>query len=116
MSTMRRARPIRPARWLPETQTGWSILAFFALGFPIVLGDTMIVASHRSKTPALEILGGLLMATGPLSAIALMIVGRRAAKRASQRPGLCVTCGYNLTGNQSGICPECGKPIKHPEP
>lgn len=21
---------------------------------------------------------------------------------------LCKTCGYNLTGNQSGICPECG--------
>ena len=24
------------------------------------------------------------------------------------RRGLCVTCGYNLTGNVSGICPECG--------
>lgn len=22
--------------------------------------------------------------------------------------GLCVRCGYNLTGNVSGICPECG--------
>ncbi|MCG8403573.1 MAG: hypothetical protein MI923_00100 [Phycisphaerales bacterium] len=25
--------------------------------------------------------------------------------------GLCATCGYNLTGNASGICPECGTPI-----
>ena len=24
---------------------------------------------------------------------------------------LCHTCGYNLTGNVSGICPECGTPI-----
>jgi hypothetical protein len=24
------------------------------------------------------------------------------------RPGHCSTCGYNLTGNLSGICPECG--------
>jgi uncharacterized RDD family membrane protein YckC len=24
---------------------------------------------------------------------------------------LCRTCGYNLTGNISGICPECGTPI-----
>jgi predicted amidophosphoribosyltransferase len=25
-------------------------------------------------------------------------------------PGHCQSCGYNLTGNVSGICPECGKP------
>jgi hypothetical protein len=25
--------------------------------------------------------------------------------------GHCQTCGYNLTGNVSGICPECGTPI-----
>lgn len=28
------------------------------------------------------------------------------------RHGLCVTCRYNLTGNVSGICPECGTPIR----
>jgi hypothetical protein len=25
--------------------------------------------------------------------------------------GLCANCGYNLTGNMSGVCPECGKQI-----
>ena len=30
------------------------------------------------------------------------------------REGLCVKCGYNLTGNVSGICPECGRPIEKP--
>jgi len=24
---------------------------------------------------------------------------------------LCIECGYDLTGNVSGICPECGSPI-----
>ena len=24
----------------------------------------------------------------------------------------CVKCGYNLTGNVSGTCPECGKKVK----
>jgi len=24
---------------------------------------------------------------------------------------LCLQCGYNLTGNTSGVCPECGKKI-----
>jgi predicted amidophosphoribosyltransferase len=27
-------------------------------------------------------------------------------------PGHCPKCGYNLTGNVSGICPECGTPIQ----
>jgi hypothetical protein len=25
------------------------------------------------------------------------------------RPGLCRACGYDLTGNVSGVCPECGE-------
>lgn len=28
-------------------------------------------------------------------------------RRRRRRRGLCVACGYNLTGNVSGICPEC---------
>jgi hypothetical protein len=28
-----------------------------------------------------------------------------------KRNGLCLYCGYNLTGNQSGRCPECGMRI-----
>ena len=28
-----------------------------------------------------------------------------------RRKGLCLRCGYNLTGNESGVCPECGTKI-----
>ncbi len=28
-----------------------------------------------------------------------------------RKRGLCVRCGYNLTGNVSGVCPECGTAI-----
>ncbi len=31
--------------------------------------------------------------------------------RRKPEPGICHSCGYNLYGNQSGICPECGTPV-----
>jgi hypothetical protein len=31
-------------------------------------------------------------------------------RRRLRSAGLCLACGYNLTGNTSGVCPECGKP------
>ncbi len=37
-----------------------------------------------------------------------MIPLRRWRRR---RRGLCLKCSYDLTGNESGVCPECGKPI-----
>lgn len=30
-------------------------------------------------------------------------------------PGFCEKCGYNLSGNVSGICPECGEPVPEEE-
>lgn len=28
------------------------------------------------------------------------------------RCGLCLGCGYNLRGNTSEVCPECGEPLR----
>ena len=35
----------------------------------------------------------------------------RYRRRHAMLPGLCQRCGYNLTGNTSGVCSECGAPI-----
>ena len=37
----------------------------------------------------------------------------RYARRVRERPtdGVCGTCGYNLTANASGVCPECGSTV-----
>jgi hypothetical protein len=32
-------------------------------------------------------------------------------RRKRKLRGCCAKCGYNLTGNVSGVCPECGTPI-----
>ena len=34
-------------------------------------------------------------------------------QRKRMRTDSCPACGYNLTGNTSGVCPECGKLIEH---
>ncbi len=34
---------------------------------------------------------------------------RAGARRLARKAGACRTCGYNLTGNESGVCPECGE-------
>ena len=37
-----------------------------------------------------------------------VVSGRWIWGRMWMRPGCCRTCGYNLTGNTAGRCPECG--------
>ena len=29
-----------------------------------------------------------------------------------RKKGLCLKCGYDLTGNESGVCPECGTKVE----
>jgi len=48
------------------------------------------------STSVLMLLGAIPIVRGPL---------RRSRRK---RRGLCVDCGYNLHGNRSGRCPECG--------
>jgi hypothetical protein len=44
-----------------------------------------------------------------LYSVRVMIAQARLRHR--RRMGYCLHCGYNLTGNVSGVCPECGTPV-----
>jgi hypothetical protein len=74
--------------------------------------------------PTLEVGSGLLMPA--LLAVFLgvggLLVGRSVAetiedKRTERRAAedRCFQCGYSLTGNTSGVCPECGSPVEKAE-
>jgi predicted RNA-binding Zn-ribbon protein involved in translation (DUF1610 family) len=39
----------------------------------------------------------------------------RSRRYRRRRRGECLDCGYNLTGNVSGVCPECGTAIRPQE-
>jgi hypothetical protein len=47
-------------------------------------------------------------ATSVLPAVRLRAIWRRLRRI---RRGLCTDCGYDLTGNTSGTCPECGRAV-----
>jgi hypothetical protein len=42
----------------------------------------------------------------PLGFVILSVVRRKTSGKST-----CTSCGYNLTGNISGVCPECGTTV-----
>jgi len=72
---------------------------------------TMVLASSNDAGQ-----WGRLQALGALICLG-MLAGSGALAlwtylRPALRPGMCRACGYDLTGNISGVCPECGRPIQ----
>jgi len=56
---------------------------------------------------------GVFLPSWPAVAVVLVVWAALVRRhwRAPTAPGACATCGYNLTGNVSGRCPECGTPV-----
>jgi hypothetical protein len=49
-----------------------------------------------------------------LAAYFLRIFRERLRRNHRVQHSECAACGYSLTGNRSGVCPECGKSITKP--
>ena len=76
----------------------------------IVSGGMALLAAailaRALPSPWKSVVGAGLVAAG---LCLLYLVERPALGREERRRrGLCVRCGYDLTGNVSGTCPECG--------
>ena len=67
-------------------------------------------------TPADQTIGTWIYVPLWLFAILLLVYPTLAfirgpfARWRRSRKGVCLKCGYDLTGNVSGVCPECGEP------
>lgn len=89
---------------LPRVQTG------FAFTDEVVevryTNRTVYMHIRRIHTPIWAV--ALLFAAYPLIALIQSPARRR---RYRSEHGLCIKCGYDLTGNVSGVCPECGTEI-----
>jgi hypothetical protein len=77
--------------------------------FQMVLGSIFVTwwLLDRRFT-VLAILGALFLAFGLFSALTLR------GRIRSDQFRLCQQCGYNITGNTTGRCPECGRAIGSP--
>ena len=95
----------------------------------MIVGVILLVSAQGTRL-VITILCGLFMVAPCGNLVVLLLVNRsvtRTLRRAGLRvglmgvnpeevertinPELCTGCGYNLTGNVSGYCPECGRPI-----
>lgn len=67
--------------------------------------------SYRYREIGFDIwLPVLLLATAPTWFLIRYSIGPLRRNRRSKL-GLCLNCGYDLTGNVSGVCPECGSEV-----
>lgn len=72
---------------------------------------------HSQRLPLVTIgfpfrVAALATGAAPAAWLAVTAAGhwrRRWLRRRLERRGLCRSCGYDLTGNVSGVCPECGR-------
>ena len=98
-------------RRTPSTQP---YAMFFTRGSILLDYKPKPVASNAETVDAL-ILSHSRVAVWPLlflSAIYPVIVIATACRsRRRNRMGFCISCGYSLTGNVSGVCPECGTAV-----
>jgi len=86
------------AKAFPRAQTA-TVVTGLAIGAQYVVISWWLIAAPFLMAP---LMWGI-----------LLFKRFRARKRNSQNR--CIACGYNLTANTSGICPECGRAITHNE-
>jgi predicted RNA-binding Zn-ribbon protein involved in translation (DUF1610 family) len=88
-------------------QRRWGVYTEFQRPFRTLWGKPCVVWFHWVSAWTIAVLGAL-----PGGAyLCKKFLNAMAAKRLT-RYGHCPSCNYNLTGNTSGICPECGTTIR----
>ena len=123
--------------WLPQLDAEFGpVMSILYLLFVVVVNILIIIVVMRlmsalNRNIVIRVICAVLMFIPLLSLFVLLSVNNqtnKAFKRAGIRVGLmgvadetvrrrlldnlCRECGYDLTGNVSGVCPECGTTIR----
>jgi membrane protein implicated in regulation of membrane protease activity len=84
-----------------------AIIAIMIVWFGFVPALYVLKRFFFPNTPTIY----LIAAAAPFFAIILLILMILWRRMKPRPPGHCQNCGYDLTGNVSGRCPECGEPV-----
>ena len=72
----------------------------------VAFDSSVVFGAFAGPIGPFMVLGGIILFLVPLH-----LIGRRASLKARFTLPLCSRCQYNLIGNLSGVCPECGTPV-----
>jgi hypothetical protein len=85
---------------------GYSLIGW--MQGPIVSGPKLDqIIGHQHTFRLHFVIAAILPVIYPLSTLPKTL--RRYCRHRRMAGGLCESCAYNLTGNESGVCPECGQ-------
>lgn len=105
-------------RWYLEPRLEPGIcIALSALITPVFLSLSIILASRVGFLFDVKVPNAILVSVVCVMVVGMTYIGARATyallrwKRVLYDGTRCSNCGYNLTGNVTGVCSECGKPI-----
>lgn len=107
-----------------------TLLLRFVIYVLMIVGVVLLLTA-QGKHPVIIIACGVLM-LAPCANLLLLVLVNMSVTRTLRRAGLhvglmgvkgeeverivnpelCSGCGYNLTGNVSGYCPECGRAVE----
>lgn len=100
----------------------WFLAGTLAILLTVMMrpGPLKLLRAQGDVIYALTTIGGVAFAQLANTALGFVLFRRgirRAARVCMQRHygiAICGPCGYDLTGNTNGICPECGETLRAP--
>ena len=100
-------------QWIYPTIIAWILIFLPTAGYAIYLVAVTLKYEGVERDTSGTVLNWIFIVYLLLVCLLLLRVWPSSVE-SRRHLGLCQACGYNLTANTSGVCPECGTPVPAP--